>query len=110
MEQKKRKKGMIIGGIIAAVVVIALLVCWLMGLFGGISSVKAEEIARDDAGLGDAQYSIAVDKTFDDGCMKYDVTIVSDGILYNYQINVRNGKITGREKQDTNYGQNDSGQ
>ena len=43
MEQKKRKKGMIIGGIIAAVVVIALLVCWLMGLFGGISSVKAEE-------------------------------------------------------------------
>ena len=83
MEQKKRKKGMIIGGIIAAVVVITLLVCWLMGLFGGISSVKAEEIARDDAGLGDAQYSIAVDKTFDDGCMKYDVTIVSDGILYN---------------------------
>ena len=109
MEQKKRKKGMIIGGIIAAVVVIALLVCWLMGIFGGISSVKAEEIARDDAGLGDAQYSIAVDKTFDDGCMKYDVTIVSDGILYNYQINVRNGKITGREKQDTNYGQDDSG-
>ena len=42
--------------------------------------------------------------------MKYDVTIVSDGILYNYQINVRNGKITGREKQDTNYGQDDSGQ
>ena len=42
MEQKKRKKGMIIGGIIAAVVVIGLLVCWLMGLFGGISSVKAE--------------------------------------------------------------------
>ena len=42
--------------------------------------------------------------------MKYDVTIVSDSILYNYQINVRNGKITGREKQDTNYGQDDSGQ
>lgn len=110
MEQKKRKKGLIIGGVAAGVVVVGLFVCWFIGLFGGISSVKAEEIARDDAGLGDAQYSIAVDKTFDGGCMKYDVTIVSNGILYNYQLNVRNGKITSREKQDTNYGQDDSGQ
>lgn len=110
MEQKKRKKGMIIGGIIAAVVVIALLVCWLMGLFGGISSVKAEEIARDDAGLGDAQYSIAVDKTFDDGCMKYDVTIVSEEMLYNYQLNVRNGKITSKEKQSVEYGKEGTGE
>ena len=85
-DRKKRKKGMIIGGIIAAVVVIALLVCWLMGLFGGISSVKAEEIARDDAGLGDAQYSIAVDKTFDDGCMKYDAVSYTHLDVYKRQI------------------------
>lgn len=109
MEQKKRKKSLIIGGIAAGVVVVGLFVCWFIGLFGGISSVKAEEIAREDANLGEKQYSIAVDKTFDDGCMKYDVTIVSDGTLYNYQLNVRNGRITSREKQDTNYGQ-ESGQ
>ena len=56
MEQKKRKKGMIIGGIIAAVVVIALLVCWLMGLFGGISSVKAGRSPETMQGL--AMHSI----------------------------------------------------
>ena len=55
MEQKKRKKGLIIGGIAAGVVVVGLFMCWLMGFFGGISSVKAEEIARADAGLGDAK-------------------------------------------------------
>lgn len=109
MEQKKRKKGLLIGGIAAGIVVIGLFVCWFIGLFGGISSVKAEEIAREDADLGDAQYSIAVDKRFDDGRMKYDVTIVSEGILYNYQLNVRNGKIVSREKQDTNYGTDASG-
>ena len=42
MEQKKRKKGLIIGGIAAGVVVVGLFMCWLMGFFGGISSVKAE--------------------------------------------------------------------
>lgn len=110
MEQKKRKKGMIIGGIIAAVVVIALFMCWLMGLFGGISSVKAEEIARADASLGDAKYSIAVDKEFTGGCMKYDVTIVSEEMLYNYQLNVRNGKITSKEKQSVEYGKEGTGE
>ena len=40
MEQKKRKKGLIIGGIAAGVVVVGLFMCWLMGFFGGISSVK----------------------------------------------------------------------
>ena len=110
MEQKKRKKGLIIGGIAAGVVVVGLFMCWLMGFFGGISSVKAEEIARADAGLGDAKYSIAVDKEFTGGCMKYDVTIVSEEMLYNYQLNVRNGKITSKEKQSVEYGKEGTGE
>ena len=110
MEQKKRKKGLIIGGIAAGVVVVGLFMCWLMGFFGGISSVKAEEIARADAGLGDAKYSIAVDKEFTCGCMKYDVTIVSEEMLYNYQLNVRNGKITSKEKQSVEYGKEGTGE
>lgn len=103
---KGRKKGIIAAAAAAAVVVIVLIVCWFMGVIGGISEAEAREVAYGQVQGASDDGSALVIKEFDDGRMIYDVQIVHDGTIYDFTILARNGDVVSREMESINNGEN----
>lgn len=96
-KKKGKKKGVIIGAIAAAVVIIALIVCWFMGVIGGISEAEAKEVAYDQVQGATDDGSASVIKEFDDGRMTYDIQIVYDNTIYEFKILARNGDVVSKD-------------
>lgn len=97
MEQKKSGKGKVIGIIAAIVIVLGGVFCWFSGLVGGISADEARVIAYSQVpGAVDDGTAVVV-KEFEGLRMVYEVQFVYDGILYEFQIVARNGRVLEQE-------------
>lgn len=101
MENKKGGKGKIIAIVVIVLVVIAAVLCWASGMIGGISEAEAKAIAYEQVpGAADDGSAIVV-KEFDDMRKTYEVQFTHEGVLYEFKIAARNGRIIGQDMEST---------
>ena len=93
----QRKRGLMAAVIIVIIAAVICIALWFTGIIGGISAAEAENIARAQTTDSDADDQVITVKEFDDGRMKYDVQIIHDNMLYEFEILARNGKIISQD-------------
>lgn len=99
MDKKKAGRGKIIAGIIIAGLIILGIGVWYSGAVFGISADKARQAALDQVPGSDGAETVLVNEEFDDMQKTYDVQFTFDGVMYEFEISARNGKIISQESE-----------
>lgn len=100
--QKPEKKKGVGKGIIIAIVVVALIaigaiICYFMGLFGGIDESEARSLALSEVPGATEEDITYIGKEFNDGIMEYNVQIMYESSIYEMSFAVRNGSLLNKE-------------
>lgn len=108
-EKKKIGKGKIIGGVVIAALIILGIGVWYSGAVMGISKDEARQIALNQVPGSDAAESVLVNEEFDDMQKTYDVSFTFEGVMYEFEISVRNGEVISQESEQVFVPQQEQG-
>lgn len=98
-EKKKTGKGKIIAGVVIAALIILGIGVWYSGTVLGISKDEAKQIALNQVPGSDTADAALVNEDFDDMQKTYNVQFTFEGVMYEFEISARNGKVISQESE-----------